>query len=83
MAIGKKCLWYASCNETTHCQLSASLGVKPRLDSVQVQHDPNATATDTSLIHDTLYVDFGGITGGGGRGVGGDPRFATDLEVIP
>lgn len=43
---------------------------------------PNDTAIDTFLIHRTLYADFGGITGGGGRGVGGDPRFVTDLEVV-
>jgi hypothetical protein len=45
---------------------------------------PDATATDTSSIHGTLYVNFGGIADGGGRGVvGGDPRFATELEVVP
>jgi hypothetical protein len=45
---------------------------------------PDSTAIDTLLIHRTLYVDFGGITGGGGTGLGGgDPCFAADLGVVP
>ena len=49
--------------------------VSNQLDNVQVQHDPNATATDTSSIQGTLYAGFGGLAGGGGRGVGGgEPR---------